>query len=603
MSFWWLDYARYARPQWRVLSLICILMLAGIAVDLLMPWPLKLIIDTVLGGQSLPTALTWLMGLPGAARPQGLLAWLALATVGLFVLRNALTVLLTYSRTGAGNRMALSLAADVFDAIQRRSLLFHRSQRTGDLIRRIVADTGCVRELILDVYLPLLSALITVAGMCFVMWQLSPTLALAALGMAIPLGLVIKLLASPMSQRKFEEWEVQGEMSAIAEQTLSSLPAVQAFAREGVEDDRFRGIAQRSIHANLRSEISQHYFRVSTGAIASIGTAVVMVVGAHSALAGELSVGSLVVLLAYFAALYSPIETLAYLSEGFASASAGARRIDELLCVPDATICDAPAAAAFVRNNQSPGITVRLADVSFGYQAGVPAIRNISLQLEPGETVALVGPSGSGKSTLASMIPRLFDPWHGAVTFDGIDIRQLQVASVRAQVAIVPQEPWLLPLSVAENIAYARPAATGEEIRAAAIAAGAHGFIERLPQSYDTLIGERGLKLSGGERQRLSIARALLKDAPILILDEATAALDARSEASLVEALENLKRGRTTLVIAHRLSTIRRADRIVVLERGRIVETGTYEEVNLAGDDYQLLNDQAEPATAPVAKP
>lgn len=596
MKYWWLKLARYALPEWRGLLLIGVLMLLGVAAGLLAPWPLKLIVDNVLHGEAVPTRLIWIQNLPGAASPTGLLAWLAAATVGLFLVRRMVSILQAYTQAGTGSRMVYGLAADLFLHLQTRSLRFHQQHHTGDLIRRVTADTSCVRELVMHVYLPLLTSGVTVLSMFSVMWQISQSLALFAIGLVLPLVLVVRFFAGSMTDRKYQEWELQGEISSLAEQTLTAIPIVQAFGREEREDDRFRHIARRSLQASLKSEFSQHQFRVSTGTVSAIGTAVVMVVGGISVLEGRLSIGSLLVLVSYFAALYSPIETLAYLSEGFASAAAGARRVFEIFSADDPTVSDAPDARAFVRDQRSSGIALRFENVVFGYEPGRPVLHEISLHVRSGETVALVGATGAGKSTLVSLIPRLFDPWQGAVLFDDINIRQLQVSSVRENVAMVLQEPFLLPLSIAENIAYARPNAARNEIVAAAVAAKADAFIDRLPRGYDTVIGERGATLSGGEKQRLSIARALLKDAPILILDEPTAALDARTEASLVEAIENLMRERTTIVIAHRLSTIRRAERIVVMQNGQFVEQGTHDNLLSIDGYYKRLQQSAHPA-------
>ena len=588
MKYWWLNLARYALPEWHGLLIIGFLMLLGIALGLLTPWPMKLIIDNVLDRQELPNAVGWIKGLPGASSRTGLLGWLAFATVGLYLLKQGVSVLHTYVNAGVGSRMVFGLATDLFDVLQRRSLHFHSKQRTGDLIRRVTANTSCVRELVLDVYLPLLTSLITMIAMCIVMWNLSPSLAVFAVLLIFPLALVIRFFARPMSERKFEEWEVQGEMSSFVEQNLSAMQVVQAFGREDIEDDRFRRISQQSVQASFRSEISQHQFRVGTGIVTAIGTSIVMIIGGISVLEGRISIGSLLVLVAYFAALYSPIETLAYLSEGIASAAAGARRVNDILETDEGTIIDLEHARPMHRDRISSGISIRFDNVVFGYATGRPVLQGISLHIKPGESIALVGATGAGKSTLVSLIPRLFDPWQGAVYFDDMDIRQLQVSSVRENVAIVPQDPFLLPLSIAENIAYARPHASRAEIVAAAVASKADAFIEQLPLGYDTIVGERGVTLSGGERQRLSIARALLKNAPILILDEPTSSLDAQTESLLVEALDVLMRGRTTIIIAHRLSTVRKADRIVVLERGRVEWNKSFQQI-AAGTDFQIV--------------
>ena len=597
MKYWWLKLGRYALPEWRGLFLIGVLMLLGVAVGLLAPWPMKLIVDSVLTGSPLPESLWWIARLPGATAPTGLLAWLAAATVVLFLARRLLAIVQEYTQAGTGSRMVYGLAADLFSHLQGRSLQFHYQHRSGDLIRRVTADTSCVRELVMQVYLPLVTSLVTVLSMFAVMWQLNPGLAAFALALVVPLAFVVRTFAGPMSDRKYREWELQGDISSLAEQTLAAIPIVQAFGGELKADTHFRHIAGHSVRASLQSEIAQHQFSVSTGTVTTIGTAVVMVVGGVAVLDGQMSFGSLLVLVSYFAALYSPIETLAYLSEGFASAAAGARRVFEVFAVDDQPVIDAPDASPFVRRGVAKGISIQFQKVCFGYHTGQPVLREISLRIGAGETVALVGSSGAGKSTLVSLIPRLFEPWEGNICLDGTDIRHLTLASLREQVAWVLQDPFILPLTIAENIAYARPQASREEIIAAAAAAQADSFIRRFPKGYDTIVGERGATPSGGEKQRLSIARALLKDAPVLILDEPTAALDPLTEASLINSLDNLMRDRTTLVIAHRLSTIRHADRIVVIENGRIVEQGSDHELSSMNSHYQQFQRSCQPQT------
>jgi ATP-binding cassette subfamily B protein/subfamily B ATP-binding cassette protein MsbA len=347
----------------------------------------------------------------------------------------------------------------------------------------------------------------------------------------------------------------------------------------------------------LHAILAQVQFKVGVGSVTALGTALIMLIGGFQALNGSLSIGSLLVFLAYLASLYAPMETLAYISSGYATAAAGARRVLEILDVEE-KVQDAPGAKPLRRDRVRGHI--RLEQVSFGYETDAPVLHHISLEARPGETLALVGATGAGKSTLAALIPRFFDPWQGCVLFDDIDVRQIQLTSLRAQIALVLQEPFLLPLTVAQNIAYARPTATRSEIVAASEAANAEEFIQRLPQGYDTVLGERGATLSGGQKQRLAIARALLKDAPVLILDEPTAALDAHTEALLLEALERLMTGRTTLIIAHRLSTIRKADQIVVLDRGKIVEMGTHQQLLTRNGYYhRLYSVKADTANVP----
>jgi ATP-binding cassette subfamily B protein/subfamily B ATP-binding cassette protein MsbA len=395
-----------------------------------------------------------------------------------------------------------------------------------------------------------------------------------------------------MYERTYQHQQLEGKMMVLAEQTLMAIPVVQAFGREEYEDRRFRSLSQQTLQAYLSSISSQVKFNAGVGAATAAGTAAMMFIGGMHVLQGSLSIGSLLVFLAYLASLYGPLATLAYVSGEFASASARARRVLEVLEAED-EVYDDPGAEPLPTKPQGLGGHVSLEHVTFGYEPNRAVLKDVTLEARPGETVALVGPTGVGKSTLVSLIPRFFDPWEGRVLFDGKDVRQVRLASLRAHVSLVLQDPFLLPLTVAENIAYGRPGASREKVIEVAVAANADEFIRRLPQGYDTVIGERGATLSGGEKQRIAIARALLKDAPVLVLDEPTSALDAQTEADLLLALNRLKAGRTTLVIAHRLSTIRKADRIIVLENGKVVEEGTHKELlNARGLYYKFFKAQ-----------
>jgi ATP-binding cassette subfamily B protein/subfamily B ATP-binding cassette protein MsbA len=602
MKYWWLKLARYALPEWQGLLLIGTATVAAVGVKLLAPWPLKLIVDHVLTARPLPSELNWIATLPGGGSAKGILAWLAGATVALFLARRLLSISQKYVETGTGSRMTYGLAIDLFQHLQDCSLIFHSKQRVGDLVRRVTSDCSCVRDLIMDIYLPIVTSIVTLVAMFIVMWQLSPAMALLAMGLSVPLGLITKWLARPMSERRYREMELQGKVMSLAEQTLTAIPMLQAFGREAKEHQRFHGLTQRTIRANLVALLYQQQFNVSTGTVTKVATAVVMAVGGMSVLQNTMTVGTLLVVLSYFAALYSPIENLAYLGAGFASAGAGARRVLEMFETQE-VIREMPGAKPLpVPQNERRG-RICLEGITFGYEPGRAILHDITFEARPGEMLALVGHTGAGKSTLVSLIARLYDPWHGTIRFDGADIRHVQLRSLRESIAVVTQEPFLFRLSVAENIAYGRPNATRSEIIAAAKAAAADAFIQRLPQAYDTVIGERGVTLSGGEKQRISIARALLKDAPALILDEPTSALDADTETALVEAMERLMYGRTTLVIAHRLSTVRRADRIIVLESGRVLESGSPAELLSSGGTYALLQQLQFASNRTIAQP
>ena len=589
MRNWWLRLLHHVSPYSRKLAALIILILAGAGLTALMPWPMKLIVDYVLTAEPLPENLDWFGSLAGTTDASVLLAWLAVSTLCLFVANRGVQVLKAYIQDGVGNRMMYSLGEELFDHLQRLSLRYHNRQHSGDLVRRVTTDSACVRELVIGVFVPALTSFASLLIMFTIMWHLSPLLSLIAMLAAVPMPVLIRMLAPRMTERTYVQQEYEGRLMALAEQTLSGLPVVQAFGQEDHEQRRFRVLAASTIKAYLRTTVSQLQFSAGVNATTALGTAVLMAVGGAQVLNGSLTVGSLLVFLTYVAALYGPMETLAYLSSSYASASARARRVLEVL-ETDREVRDAPN-ALILPEGRREGSGISFKDVYFGYEPGRPVLQDINLEVEPGEKIALVGATGAGKTTLVSLIPRFFDPWQGQLRIDALDIRDIELASLRKQVSLVLQEPFILPLTAAENIAYGRPEATRDEIIAAAVAANADEFISQLADGYDTLLGERGATLSGGQRQRLAIARALLKDAPILILDEPTSALDAGTEALLLEALERLVKGRTTFIIAHRLSTIRNADRILVMDDGRVAETGTHNELMVADGLYRRMNE------------
>ncbi len=561
------------------------LALAEVAANVARPWPLKLLVDNVLARRPLPDAATWLAALPGAASPMGLVFWLALLTIVVFVVGQVATGVKAYVQAGVGSRMTYDLAADLFSHLQHLSLATSGRRSVGDATRTVTSDSSCCKDLVVGVVLPAITSLVTLASMFIVLWQLDAGLSVIALLVGLPLLLIMRRFAQPLIERSLAHANLQGELMARAEQTLTALPDVQAYTQEPREDERFGLLAERTVAASLRAVASQVRFQLSTATVTGIGTTAVFLVGGLHVVDGTLTVGGIVVFLTYLASLYAPMETLVHLTGNFATAAASA---DRVLAVLDAQV----SVRDPVRPVSLPVVAglrgrVALEEVTFAYRPGWPVLREVSLEAAPGETVALVGRTGAGKTTLVSLVPRFFDPSVGRVTLDGRDVRALRVADVRGQVAVVRQEPLLLPVSVADNIAYGRPGATRGQVEAAAVGARADGFIRALPQGYDTVLGERGATLSGGQRQRLAIARALLKDAPVVVLDEPTSALDAETEAALVEALERLLAGRTALLIAHRLSTVRRADRIVVLDQGRIAETGTHDQLVTAGGLYQ----------------
>jgi ATP-binding cassette subfamily B protein/subfamily B ATP-binding cassette protein MsbA len=552
-----------------------------VGLSLLRPWPLKLVIDNVLGHQRTPAFLTTI--LPGSASPHGLLIWAAVGTVAIFLLGTTSSTFYNYFSLRISQRMVWDLAADLFAHLQRLSLIFHSRRPLGDTIQRVTSDSYCVSTLVTDALIPLAQALVMLGAMFVVMWSLEPVLTLVSLAVLPFLAVVLRFLARPLKDRARESRDYEGKLTSVVEQTLSAVPAVQAFTREKVEEQRFRHYADRTVHSYLKATLAGIWLEILSGIVTTVGTAAIIYLGADLALSGKLTVGTIVVFLSYLGSLYDPLDQLTSTATTIQGAAADADRVMEILEI-EPEIQDRPDAVDAVAAG-----TIRYEHVSFGYAPGRKALDDVSLQADPGDVVAIVGETGAGKTTLANLLVRFYDPWEGRITIGGTDIRDFRYRSLRQQIALVLQDPFIFPLTIRENIAYGRLDASEEAIVAAARAANAHDFITRLPDGYDTEVGERGATLSGGEKQRLSIARAFLKDAPILILDEPTSALDARTEASLLEALDRLMLGRITFIIAHRLSTTRRATQILVLHQGRVIERGTHDQLLAHDGAYAQL--------------
>ena len=573
---------RYALRRWPGLAVVVLTLLLKVGLDVLRPWPMLFLVDYVLQAKVMPEWVRNLVeALPGPHTPFVLIGWMVTATIGLFLAAWALGLAQTCAGISIGQRMVYDLAADVFARLQQLSLRFHSRGSVGDNIRRVTADCACVATILRDALLPAASSAVSLAAMFFILWRISPRLTLLALAVVPFMVWVFRRYAQPMLEGSYAQQEVESRIYEVVEQTFSAIPVVQAFCREKLNEERFAGAIEDTLASTLSVTRLQLRFKIWMGLATAFGTAAIVWFGARLALEGQFTVGTILLFLSYLASLYAPLEAVMYTSSTVQGAAGSAQRVREVLAA-DREVEDKPGAVAL------PKIRGRVVfeNITFGYERARPVLSEVNLEAQPGETLALVGATGAGKSTLVSLIPRFFDPWAGRLLVDGHDVRDVQLKSLRSQIGIVLQDSLLFPLTIAENIAYGRPHAAMAEIEAAARAARAHEFIARLPEGYRSIVGERGATLSAGQRQRLSIARALLKDAPILILDEPTSALDAETEEGLLEALRQLTLDRTTFIIAHRLSTIRRADRIMVLHEGKLAESGTHGELLARGGRY-----------------
>ncbi len=565
----WRRILPYVQP-YRGRLLIALLLVVGISgAEILKPWPIKIVVDNVLGGKPLPLA-----GFPASSSPQELLTMVAVGLVMLYVLLGLLSVASNFVTIDVGQRMVDDFRADLYQQLQRLSLAFHNRRNSGDLIFRLTADTFAIQTLAMNGVFPTISAFAMLFGMIAVMLRLNTRLTLIALCIVPPLVLAVRFVGKRITRDATSAREKESELYSAAQRSMTAIKVIQAFTNEEEELNRFRNVSRASLQANLRLYTLQTGYTMGVSAIGALGTAAVIWFGTRTVMDGKLSVGDLLVFTSYLASLYAPIQTLSSTYGLLQAAKVGVGRVFEILeTAPD--VPDGPERLdpATVKGG------VELRDVSFGYTSGQTVIEGISLDVAPGEMIAIVGATGTGKSTLVSLVSRFYDPTSGQVFLDGKDVRSFDKRSLRRQIAMVLQPPIVFPASLRENIAYGSPDATAEQVERAARDAQLESLLGKLPRGLDTVLGDDGVALSEGEKQRVTIARALLRDAPILILDEPTSALDAQTEAHLMETIERLMEGRTSFVIAHRLSTVRKASRIVVLDRGRIAECGPFDEL------------------------
>lgn len=557
---------REARPYHAGMCLYFAISLLAAPVALLGPLPLKIAVDSGLGDTPLPPWATRVLPEYLTGSPWQIILLSAVLVVVVRLLAQLQSAANSLSRTILSERMVLDFRAKLFRHVQRLSFAFHDRTGSSDSTYRILWDAASIQYVTIDGMIPFVSSMITLAAMITVTFAVNWHLGVVALAVS-PMLVGVALFFRPRLRRGAKRMKkLESAAFSVIPETLGALRVVKAFGQEDQEQERFVGLARATFKAKLRYMITECGMGLLVAATTAGGTAVVLYVGAWQVLAGNLTLGELILVMGYLSQLYGPLKAIsnkaATMQAQLASAERALSLLDEPFDVPEK-----PDAVPIARARGH----VRFEAVGFSYPDGTQVLADINLDIKPGTRVGIAGRTGAGKTTLVSLLMRFYDVGRGGIRLDGIDLRDYRVADLRKQFSIVLQEPVLFSTTIRENIAYGRPAASDEEIVAAATAANAHDFIALLRDGYDTRVGERGMRLSGGERQRISLARAFLTDAPILILDEPTSSVDLKTEDVIMEALSRLMEGRTTFMIAHRLSTLENCTLLVGLENGRLV--------------------------------
>jgi len=567
--FW---FSRILRSYWKTFAVALLAVLGETVADVLEPWPIKVIIDNVVQAKSLTGRWgAFVSGLFGDDRFA--ILYFALAAVVAIALVGAVSSYVEkYSTTSISQWVAHDLRRLLYQRIQRLSLAEHNEARVGDLLTHVTSDINAVQDFIDSALLGIIVNVLTLTGMAGVMLYVSWRFTLVSLLVVPVLGVAVYFYTPRIKKASRRVKKRESELLSGVAEVMTAIHVVQAFGREDYEDRRFDWESRQNVEAGLQARSIKARLSPTVDVIIALGTCLVLGYGARLAIAGRLSTGVLIVFLLYLGKMYKPLRDLSKMANTVSKAAVGYERIRELLAI-ESRVQDLPGARS------APPFMgdIELDRVSFKYDGGGLVLKDVSLHVAPGQIAAIVGPSGTGKTTIASLIPRFYDPLSGQVKIDGVDIREFTLKSLRDRVSFVLQDTMLFRATIWENIAYGRPDAPPEETVRAAKLANAHDFIMNMPLGYATLVGERGATLSGGERRRIAIARAIVRNTPILILDEPTSGLDAASEQAVIEALQRLMEGRTSIVIAHHLHSIRHADIIFVVKDSEIVEQGTHE--------------------------
>jgi ATP-binding cassette subfamily B protein len=589
------------RPHRRALSLGLIAIAGESVADLLTPWPLKIVLDNVLGQKHIKSH-GWLDSVIKRTAGHGsiqILEFACIAVLAIAVLDAICTYGDKYVTTSVGQWVTHDLRSRLYAQVQRLSLTYHDQNQTGDLISRVTTDIDAVQTFIVSGMLTMLVDIVTVFGMIGIMFYLSWRLTLIALVVVPPLFAIVYTYTRKVKKASRDVRKHESKLLSVVQEVLGSIRVVKAFAREEYEIQRLEGESLETVEASLKARALKARLVPIVTIVTGIGTCAVLYFGGKAALEFRyaLTGGGIYLFIYYLGKMYKPMQDISKAMDSYTKADVGYERIQEVLSNEN-EMCDVPGA------RDLPPIRgqICIEHVDFWYTEDQPVLKDVNIDVAPGSTIALVGPTGSGKTTIVNLIARFYDPVHGVVKIDGYDVKQVTQESVRRQIGFVLQDTVLFTGTIWENIAYGRPNASHSEIVRAAEAANAMEFIDKLPDKFGAVVGERGLTLSGGQRQRIAIARAIVRNSPILILDEPSSGLDAGSEQLVFEALDRLMQGKTSIVIAHRLSTIRSASCIYVVQEGGIVESGTHDELlQREGGAYKALYDiqfNTEEATA-----
>jgi subfamily B ATP-binding cassette protein MsbA len=591
------------RPYRGLLSVLFAAMVVETAMSLAAPWPLKVVLDSAVGRHPLPAWIARLLGPEWTAHRMAIAGAAALSVVAVALVGAAASYVDNYVTESVGQRVANDLRLRVYHHLDRLSLSYYDRQQTGNLLSTITTDINTIQDFASGATLEILVDVLTIFGMLGLMFWLNVDFALIAVAITPFLLLFVMRFKKAVKKATHEVRRRQGDLVTVLQQGLESARVVKAYGRQQLEEEHVQQASEATVDAALKARRVKSLLSPVVAVVVSLCTAFILYRGASLILAGAMTIGGLTVFLAYLTKFFKPVQDLAKMTNSIAQASVGVERVQTILDA-DEMIPESP-------NAQDPGAVkgeIVFDRVAFSYKPDTPVLREISFTIRPGQLVGFVGATGGGKSTVASLIPRFYDASGGRILIDGVDVRDYTLRGLRNQIGLVLQDTVLFRGTIAENIAYGRPGATREEIVEAGKLANADEFIVRMDKGYDSEVGERGLTLSGGQRQRIGIARAVIRNSPILILDEPTAALDTESEKVVMEALERLMKGRTAIAIAHRLSTLRDADQIVVFKDGVVAEQGSHEELlkrdGVYAELYRIQFGAGEgPPTTPPAPP